>query len=135
MQKQSPVSVDSFVQENITISGLEIIDWVVYERDPEQIFHKPGQNDDPFIIRIPYNVDSIESKYQYKLVLCLQSAEQIDRVCAKATLERKNPPTIEMKVPFNLVDDSGSPVIPFPNNPDGPNNYYHRWWNWPNISQ
>jgi hypothetical protein len=135
MPQPTPETANSFIKDNIVKMGLEITDWIIFKRDPEPFYDKPGQNKKEFEITIPYNVDSIESDYVYTLIFCVQSAAQIQKVRAKATLERKIPPTISMTDPIQLKDKDGSTVIPFPNEPDGPKNYYHRWWIWPNYPQ
>jgi len=133
MSGENAETADSFVQKNITITGLDILDWVVVKTSPQEIYRKIGRKEDPFTITIPYNVNSIESNREYLLLLCLKSTADIQRVHAKATLERKHPSDIDNEKPIQLLDDKNSAQIAFPNKPDAPNNFYHRWWIWPST--
>jgi hypothetical protein len=131
MPKKPEREVDRFIRENIQITGLELAKSKVHEIVLRDIYRRVGHNDNPFIIPIPYNAQSIESAVDYWPILCLRSAADIHKVATRATLTR-DPYTVKDNFyPIELTDKDGSKQIPFPTAPMLPTNLYHRWWRWP----
>jgi hypothetical protein len=122
---------DKFCRENIEITGLELGMSKVNAINLPDIYERIGRNDKPFIITIPSDAPSIESAIDYWPILCLTSVANISKVAARATLERHPPTETGNRHPRDLADKEGAEQIPFPNKPDAPDNFYHRWWRWP----